>query len=79
MGFDTARFKIAHRHLISIGLLWAAGLLIGCMPTLPDEGRLTIICPAECDITFANPAQGPPPDPLQIGRASCRERVCHRV
>ncbi|MFW5854775.1 MAG: phospholipase D-like domain-containing protein [Thermodesulfobacteriota bacterium] len=75
MGFETARFKSAHRRLITMGLLWAAGMLFGCMPSLPDGDRLTIICPAECNITFANNTRGLPIDNLLKSTSASEEEL----
>jgi len=60
MAFETTRLKRAQRRLIFMGMFWVTGMLFGCMPTLPDGDRLTIVCPAECDITFANNTRGLP-------------------
>jgi cardiolipin synthase A/B len=75
MGFEAAFLKRAHRRLISMALLWAAGMLFGCMPTLPDGDRLTILCPAECDITFADIPRGQTLDHLLQSKVTSEEEL----
>ena len=55
----------------------ATGLALACYPVSVDRGFMTRAAAVERTLTtlrfFWNSAQGPEPD--EIGRASCRERV----